>query len=76
MKTRYHGYPEPSLSISEIMKKLANNEWAYVHMQDTFEPAIVDATTKKKYAVPEEVIDLRTMIYYENMTIGCKRDNK
>lgn len=70
---RYHGYPQPDLITSEVMRKIAYDEFLYAHMQDTFEPLLIDVTSKKCYAVPDEVDDLKTLIYYENIKLGTER---
>ena len=63
---RYHGYPEPTLSASEVMKKLADGRLVYAQMSDTFEPLLVDVETKSRYAVPNEVDGYIGMICFEN----------
>lgn len=63
---RYHGYPEPALLASEVMRKLADGEFVYAQMSDTFEPLLVDVATKSRYAVPDEVDGYIGMICFEN----------
>ncbi len=55
IETRYHGYPEPTLPTSEIMRMLVDESLVYAQMQDTFEPFLIDVVSGSRYAVPDEV---------------------
>ena len=72
ISTRYHGYPEPILATSDIMRKLAYGEWVYAQMENTFEPLLVDVSTNKRYAVPDEVDYLRGTIRNENIRYNAR----
>jgi hypothetical protein len=67
METPYHGYPEPDLATSDIMRKLAYGEWLFVFMQHTFEYLFVDTSDNKRYAVPRDVDGYVSMINYERI---------
>jgi hypothetical protein len=73
MRIEYHGYPEPTLPTSEIMRALADDRFIYAQMEGTFEPFLFDTESKTRYAVPHEVDGLIEMISSENRKERYKR---
>ena len=76
MKIKYHGYPEPTLPTSEIMRAIADDRFIYAFMEDTFETLLFDTESKTPYAVPDEVDTLIEMICFENRQKRYKRMGK
>lgn len=70
---RYHGYPEPTLPASEVMRKLADGDLVYAQMSNTFEPLLIDVANKTRYAVPHEVDQYIGMISTWNRENRYKR---
>ncbi len=70
---RYHGYPEPGLPTSDIIRALADDRFIYAQLADTFEPLLFDTESKTRYAVPHEVDQLIEMICFENRKERYKR---
>lgn len=73
MRIVYHGYPEPDLPTSEIMRAFADGRMVYAQMADTFEPFLFDTESKTRYAVPHEVDGLIELISFENRKERYKR---
>jgi len=76
METRYHGYPQPDLPVSDIMRRIAYNEWLIVFMSDTFEPFLLDLETKDRYALPDEIDNLTSLICDQNVRYRAERGDR